>query len=53
MVFYNNILVGIMLNGIKKVKGKKYVWNGGISVVLFYWKIGIGEVLLKVIFERY
>ncbi|MEH6856724.1 hypothetical protein ABET11_14195 [Priestia megaterium] len=38
MAFYNNTPAGIMLNGIKKVKGKKHAWNGGTSVALPYQK---------------
>ncbi|GAB1802870.1 GNAT family N-acetyltransferase [Priestia megaterium] len=53
MAFYNNTPAGIMLNGIKKVKGKKHAWNGGTSVALPYRKIGIGEALLKATLERY
>ncbi|MEB2276241.1 GNAT family N-acetyltransferase [Bacillus sp. ILBB4] len=53
MAFYNNTPAGIMLNGIKKVKGKKHAWNGGTSVALPYRKLGIGEALLKATLERY
>ena len=53
MAFYNNTPAGIMLNGIKKVKGKKHAWNGGTSVAFLYRKMGIGEALLKATLEKY
>ncbi|MGG2088746.1 GNAT family N-acetyltransferase [Priestia aryabhattai] len=53
VAFYNETPAGIMLNGIKRVKGKKHAWNGGTSVTLPYRKMGIGEALLKATLERY
>ncbi|MFT7827613.1 GNAT family N-acetyltransferase [Priestia megaterium] len=53
VAFYNDTPAGIMLNGIKRVKGKKHAWNGGTSVALPYRKMGIGEALLKATLERY
>ncbi|MFP7735045.1 GNAT family N-acetyltransferase [Priestia aryabhattai] len=53
VAFYNETPAGIMLNGIKKVKGKKHAWNGGASVAFPYRKLGIGEALLKATLERY
>jgi GNAT superfamily N-acetyltransferase len=53
VAFYNETPAGIILNGIKKVKGKKHAWNGGTSVALSYRKMGIGVALLKASLERY
>ncbi|WP_228307695.1 GNAT family N-acetyltransferase [Priestia sp. J2] len=53
VAFYNDTPAGIMLNGIKRVKGKKHAWNGGTSVAFLYRKMGIGEALLKATLEKY
>ncbi|MBX9966398.1 GNAT family N-acetyltransferase [Priestia aryabhattai] len=53
VAFYHDTPAGIILNGIKRVKGRKHAWNGGTSVALPYRKMRIGEALLKATLERY
>lgn len=41
-----NVPVGIVLNGVRSIAGRKVAWNGGTGVSLHYRGMGIGKVLI-------
>ncbi|MFY4775355.1 GNAT family N-acetyltransferase [Metabacillus sp. RGM 3146] len=45
--------VGIILNAIKRINGKKRAWNGGTSVAVNYRSLGVGRVLVNKTLELY
>jgi GNAT superfamily N-acetyltransferase len=45
--------VGILLNGIKTVNGKKLSWNGGTGVASAYRKRGVGKLLVDKAIKLY
>ncbi|RIX47071.1 GNAT family N-acetyltransferase [Paenibacillus nanensis] len=42
----NDVPVGIVLNGVRNVAGRKVAWNGGTGVSVPYRGMGIGKVLI-------
>lgn len=42
----DDIPVGIVLNGVRNIAGRKVAWNGGTGVSLNYRGMGIGKVLI-------
>ncbi|MBW8348756.1 GNAT family N-acetyltransferase [Bacillus sp. IITD106] len=38
--------IGIVLNGVREVKGKKITWNGGTGVAKEYRSKGVGKILI-------
>lgn len=45
--------VGIVLNGIRMVNGRKVAWNGGTSVIPEYRRYGVGKALIDACLEIY
>lgn len=43
--------IGIVLNGVREVKGKKVAWNGGTGVAKEFRSKGIGKILMNSVFS--
>lgn len=46
VAFMDDRPVGIVLNGIRTVNGKKVAWNGGTSVAPAYRRCGVGKAMI-------
>ncbi|MCP1123429.1 GNAT family N-acetyltransferase [Bacillus sp. 3103sda1] len=53
VAFYNGQPVGIILNGIRMMHGKKIAWNGGTGVVSQFRYRGVGGELVRASLELY
>ncbi|PHA02290.1 GNAT family N-acetyltransferase [Bacillus pseudomycoides] len=53
VAFYNGEPVGIILNGIRMMHGKKIAWNGGTGVVSQFRNRGVGRELVRASLELY
>lgn len=49
----DDVPVGIVLNGIRHIAGRKVAWNGGTGVSLHYRGMGIGKVLIDQALQIY
>ncbi|MBR7794489.1 MAG: GNAT family N-acetyltransferase [Bacillota bacterium] len=47
VAFKDNQPIGIVMNGVRKVKGKKVAWNGGTGVAKEYRSKGVGKILIE------
>ncbi|MCH1624141.1 GNAT family N-acetyltransferase [Ferdinandcohnia quinoae] len=45
--------IGIVLNGIRTINGKKIAWNGGTGIATSYRRHGIGKALIEKSIEVY
>ncbi|WP_257152551.1 GNAT family N-acetyltransferase [Bacillus sp. AFS059628] len=47
VAFENNQPIGIVMSGVREVKGKKVSWNGGTGVAKEYRRKGVGKILME------
>jgi GNAT superfamily N-acetyltransferase len=47
VAFDGQLPIGIVVNGVRTINGKKIAWNGGTGVALDYRKKGIGKLLIE------
>jgi len=47
VAFENNQPIGIVMNGVREVNGKKVGWNGGTGVAREYRRKGVGKILME------
>lgn len=53
VAFSHGLPVGLLLNGIKVLNGKKWGWNGGTCVVPTHRRSGVGRALMNATMELY
>jgi GNAT superfamily N-acetyltransferase len=53
IAFDGDIPVGMIVNGIKEIKGEKVGWNGGTAVAPAYRKQGVGKVMMDFVLDVY
>ncbi|PLS17262.1 N-acetyltransferase [Bacillus sp. M6-12] len=53
VAFIDDQPVGILLNGIRVINGKKFAWNGGTGVAPQYRKQGVARELMNVTLSLY
>lgn len=53
IAYYGGKPAGIVLNGIRRIEGKKAAWNGGTGVAKEYRGLGVGKALIEKSLEIY
>ncbi|WP_426446561.1 GNAT family N-acetyltransferase [Paenibacillus sp. S-38] len=53
IAYVGGVPVGLLLNGIRTIRGSRVVWNGGTAVAPAYRRMGVGRVLLVRTLKEY
>ncbi|MCZ8521243.1 MULTISPECIES: GNAT family N-acetyltransferase [Paenibacillus] len=53
LAYVGGVPVGLLLNGIRSIRGRKVVWNGGTAVAPGFRRLGVGRELMTRTLEEY